>query len=195
MKKLCLSYSNCQGQGAVHFLRKSPLAESFEFSHYNNYAIILKEQSAEDMLHEASHADVFLYQPTPAIQYCELSTEVIVEEVVPRDSLKLSFGYGFNHGFFPLVHHGQWQAGEEIKRLAREVPAELLSRYDDGVLNFDCQQRFISCLAEQRRREEKDKDDIPMADWILENYRRQQSFLCENHPASAYLARVAHRVA
>lgn len=195
MKKLLVSYSNCQGQGAVHFLRKSPLAESFEFSHYNNYAIILKEQSAEDMLKEASRADVFLYQPTPAIQYCELSTEVIVEEVVPRDSLKLSFGYGFNHGFFPLVHHGQWQAGEEIKRLARETSAELLSRYDEEALNFDCQQRFAACLAEQRRREEKDKDDIPMAGWIEANHRQVQLFLCENHPASAYLSEVAKQVA
>lgn len=193
--KLLVSYSNCQGGGVVHFLKQSPLAESFEFKHYNNYALILKEQSAEDLFADSRRADVFFYQPTPAIQYCDRSTEDIIANLVPSSALKLSFGYGFNHGFFPLVHHGQWQAGDEIKQLAKEAPVELLSRYDEGALNFDCQQRFISCLAEQRRREEKDKDDIQMADWILEFYKRGQLFLCENHPASAYLAAVAQRVA
>lgn len=192
--KLLVSYSNCQGQGVIHFLRKSPLAETFEFRHYNNYQLILKEQSSVDLFRDAACADVFFHQPTPAIQYCELSTEDMIDQVVPKAALKLSFGYGFNHGFFPLVHHGQWQTGEEVRRLAREVPAELLSRYDHDDLSFACQERFLACLSEQRRREERDHDDILMCDWIAANYRKHQLFLCENHPASAYLAEVASKV-
>lgn len=189
--KLLVSYSNCQAWGLIFFLKKSKLAEHYEFRHYDNFRIILKEQSADDLFKDAAKADIFVYQPTPAIQYCELSTERMLSELVPSSALKLSFSYAFNHGFYPLVLHGQWQTSKAVLDLALLDPDGLLPAYDAGKLNFDCAGRFFDCLAEQRRREET--MDVKMWDFILSEYRRQQLFLCENHPASAYFSELARR--
>lgn len=189
--KLVCSYSNCQGTGLIHFLKQSRLAERYEFSHYNNYQIILREQSPEALLRDAARADIFIYQETPAIKYFDRSTEQMISNVVPKDALKLSFGYGFNHGFFPICHHGQWQTGRQVLKLAKEDPFTLLAGYDYGTLHFDCALRFVACLAEQMLREKT--CDVKMADFILSHFRKEQLFICENHPASAYFSQLASR--
>lgn len=202
MKKLFVSYSNCQGAGVVHFLKQSSISSLYDFHHYNNYQILLGEQSPEDLMSDSKRADVFFYQTTPALKYGMLSTEEMVQSVVPSSSLKLAFGYGFNHGFFPLVHHGQWQTGETVKLRAQTEPEKLLFDYDQGHVNFDCRGRFESCLQEQIRREVAEKASadsvgavfIPMSDVIQSLHQTTQLFLCENHPSSGYLAALASRV-
>lgn len=187
-----VSYANCQLFGVLHFLKQSKLAGHCEFKHYNNFQIILREQSAADLFEDSAQADIFVFQPTPAIQYCELSTEQMIESVVPNGALKISVGYGFNHGLFPIVHHGQWQTGRQVLQLAKDDPATLRIAYDHGTLKFDCALRFIACLNEQARREKA--IDIKMSDFILAEFQKQKLFICENHPASAYLAELARRV-
>lgn len=175
----------------MHFFKKSRMAEHYEFWPFTNFRIILEEESADDLFKAASRADIFIYQPTPAVRYCELSTEEMLSSVVPAGALKLSFAYAFNHGFYPLVLHGLWRTGKAVLNLALRDPVALLAAYDNGSLSFDCPGRFIDCLAEQRRREET--MDVKMADFSLSTYRSQQLFICENHPASAYFAELARR--
>ena len=198
--KLFLSYSNCQGAGAVHFLRKTAVAADYEFKHYNNYQIILGEQSPDDLAKDVLKADVFFYQTTPALKYGMLSTEEMCN-VVPERCLKIAFGYGVNFGLFPLVHHGQWQTGDVVKRQAKECPSQLMSLYDQGLVHFDHLVRFEACVAEMRAREERERvaggyhHYVPMADHIAARYRHERLFISENHPASAYFAELARRVA
>lgn len=189
--KLCVSYANCQSWGLNAFLQKSKMVEHYEFRHYDNFRIILREQSADDMMKDAAKCDLFIYQPTPAIQYCELSTEQMLADVVPAGAQRLSYGYGFNHGFYPIVLHGQWQTSRQVLDLAARDPAALLTAYDAGQLHFNCAGRFLDCLVEQRRREES--MDVVMWDFILSEYRHVQLFIGENHPASAYFAELARR--
>ena len=191
MKLMC-SYSNCQGRGLVYFLRKSVMADYYEFVHYDNFRIILGEQSPADLNKDAARCQVFIYQPTPALKYGSLSTEEMCTNVVPLDAFKVSFAYGFNHGFYPLVHHGSWRTSRQVLNLVKACPQELLEAYDQDRLEFDCFNRMIECLNEQRERETA--MDVKMADWVLENFKRQQLFICENHPASAYFAELAGRV-
>lgn len=200
--KLFVSYSNCQGQGVVHFLKQTPMVEHYEFRHYNNYQIILGEQTPEDLMRDARTAEVFLYQTTPAIKYGMLSTEEMCASVVPKSCRKIAFGYGFNHGFFPLVHHGNWKTSLEVLVMAKEHPTELLQRYDLGHINFGCSERYNFCYFEQQRREQGENEAahvaeavfVPMSDHINAVYKTKQLFICENHPASEYFSALARRI-
>lgn len=189
--KLCTSYSNCQGAGLVWFLKKSRMRDGWVFKHFNNFQILLGEQTPEDLMDAVSHADIFVYQETPALKYGMLSTEEMCVSTVPKDCRKISFGTGFNDGVFPCLHHGSWRTSKEVIALAKSDPTALLAAYDANTLNFDCARRFIACLDEQRRREET--VDIRMADFVLSEYRNAQLFICENHPASAYFSELARR--
>jgi hypothetical protein len=187
----------------VHFLKRTTMGSVYEFKHYNNYQIILGEQTPEDLMKDSANADVFLYQTTPSIKYGTLSTEEMCRSVVPKSCLKVAFGYGYNHGFFPLVNHGnQWKTSLEVMVMAERNPEELLVRYDLGHISFGCLERFHNCLTEQQRREvvEKQSADeagaffIPMSQHILAIYKSRQLFICENHPASEYFSALSRRV-
>lgn len=191
--KLCVSYSNCQGQGLVHFLRKSRMADHYEFVHYNNYQIILGEQTPEDLMAHSARADVFLYQPTPALKYGMLSTEEMLTQTVPAGAYRLCLGYGFNFGLFPIVHHGSWRVTQEIKDRAKTDKEGLLNDYDNYKLSFGSTARFLECLTEQDHRERTSLCHLPMADFILTAFQHERLFLSENHPCSAYFAELARR--
>src|SRR5687767_15030851 len=110
-RRLCVCYSNCQGGAAVHFLKKTPMAEHYDFEVYANYRLILGEQSPRQMFNHAAQCDLFLYQPTGEI-YGILGTEELIHSVVPKSAQKISMAYNFNTGFFPIVLHGKWWTGE-----------------------------------------------------------------------------------
>lgn len=190
--KLLVIYANCQAWGLFHFLRQTKLAEHYEFKSYTNFRIILKEESAEELMRDVAKADIFVHQPTSAIQHCELSSEDMIARVIPKGCLPVSFAYAFNHGFFPIVHHGQWQTGRQVLDLAASCPEALWRMYEQETISFDCALRFISCLREQMNREKA--MSVKMGDFILNTFQKEQLFICENHPASAYFAEEARRI-
>lgn len=192
MKKLFVSYANCQSIGICHFLKKTPMAQHYDFKLWNNWQIVLKEQDPAGLLEDAERADVFLYQPTDAM-YGALSTGVFCNEVVPKDCIKISYPYIFNTGFFPIVKSGKFWTGDWWLHMAKESPENLVKLYDNGMMQpFDCARRFAENLAEQSRREAG--CTIKLAPWILENFQTQHLFLLCNHPASALLIEAARRI-
>lgn len=198
MKKLFVSYANCQSIGIFHFLKQTRLVEEYEFKLWNNWQIVLKEQDPAGLFEDARRADVFLYQPTDSL-YGALSTDAFCNEVVPKDCIKISYPYVFNSGFFPIVKHGRWFTGADWITEAKAGATDLLEIYDRHTGNprawhpsFDCARRFSENLAEQSRREED--CTIRLVPWMLQNFQTKHLFLLCNHPASALLVELAKRV-
>lgn len=189
MKK-AVFYMNCQA-ALVHFLKKTKMAEHYEFCVYHNYQLILREQSPEAFMRDAAKADLFVFQPTGEI-YGILGTDVLCADVVPKDALKLSCAYCFNTGFFPIVKHGRWWTGKSILREAQLGSTTLVQAFDRDTLFYDCAERFEDNLTEQMRREET--CDIKLGEWIRQNYQTEHLFLLCNHPASALLVELARRI-
>lgn len=172
-------------------LKKTPLAETFDFVQHNNWQSILGEVNPEDLLRDAAKADVFLYQPSGPIKNLDISTEEITERIVPKSAVKLSYAYNFNSGFFPIVLHGGWHTSHEvIEKATRGI--DVVSLYDEDRLFYDCARRFAENLAEQSRREET--CELKFAPYILQNFQREHLFLVCNHPTSTLFAHMARTV-
>lgn len=193
--KRCTIYANCQGDGIAHFLRKTAMAEHYEFKVWRNYQLMLGEQTAAGLMEDVTSADLFIYQPTPGF-LCKCGAEVpstdeMVKRLKPR-TMALSFSYQFNTGFFPIVKSGKWWTGRELDGLAF-CGAPLLEMYDNGeILSFDCALRFAENLAEQSRRERECV--MKFVPFILENFQSKHLFVMHNHPASALFVEMAQTV-
>lgn len=204
MKSCCCLYGNCQMDGILHFLRKTPLASEFDFKVWHNWRLVLlEEEFTPEFLQSVSESSVFIYQPTGEFLNVKgemiPSTDFILANHVRPDAIKISLPYVWNSGFFPILKAAPsfegWLTGREVKSLCRCDPATLLENYDFGdacLLNFDCALRFAECLAEQSRREQT--CDIKMADFILANFQTQRLFLTQNHPSSVLFVELTKRI-
>lgn len=195
--KICV-YANCQGDGIVHFLKKTFLGHpdnKTEWAVYHNWMMLTKEQTPEDLERDAATCDLFLYQPTPEAKYERLSTEWMVDNIVPKAAQKISFAYWYNHGFFPIIQHpGGFITGREvIEAMDGKLPAyQIMARYNADRFNYDCPKRFLECLAEQAHRERN--TDVRLVPFILANCQKRRLFLLENHPASPLFVEAANQI-
>lgn len=209
MKRLLVSYSNCQGQGLIHFLKKTPLADEFEAVHWNNYQLILKEVDRDECFESLKRADVVIFQPTSALHCIDgfviPDSETLFHNLLRPDAIRIGFVYQYNHGFFPIVRLGPtfdgWVTGDYIKRHVKYFPDGMLLTYDthahrldDDHIPWDCARRFAECLGEQSRREQEANADIKMTDFILANFQTRRLFLTQNHPSSVMFVELAKRV-
>jgi Polysaccharide biosynthesis enzyme WcbI len=210
MRKLCLIYSNCQGDGLVHFLKRAGLEREYDFVVWHNWQLMLGEQRPDDMLVSVQQlrqrGGVAIFQPTNSFDCEKLGMSVPgTVELFPKDGYagveEISFPYNYNHGFFPFVKMGPgwdgWIGSEQVKEFAkhatsREARDNLIKAYFGDRLHYDCARRFIECLAEQSRRERE--CDIQMVPWILDNYWQHRLFLTYNHPTSVLFAEMARLV-
>lgn len=184
-------FSNCQADGLAHFLRKAGFP--YEIEVFRNYQIILREQTPEALHESASKCDLFIFQPTREEKHGPLSSEYYVEKVIPKTARTIAFPYLFNHGFFPLVAHGESFIGMDAMDAVywRMPKAQLLALYDTGMVDFALWPRFLTCLAEQAKREQI--CDIALTHWIAAN-RNRELFINFNHPASELFAELAREV-
>lgn len=201
MKKLFVVYGNCQADGLVHFLKKTPLANDFDFAIWHNWQIIMREQPLAGLLADLPRADVLVYQPckgylcTDGVQVP--GTDALIAKELRPGAKVLSMAYLYNEGFFPIIKVGDdlngYITSKSVKALAARgmATADLLAM--DGILDYDCARRFAECLAEQSRREET--TDIKMVPFILAHFQKQRLFLTQNHPTSALYAELAKQVA
>lgn len=186
--KVCI-YSNCQGDGIAHFMRKADSGLDIKVHH--NWQILMGETSAEDLMRDAKACDAFIYQPTSALKHGMLSTDEMVADVVPESAVKLSFPYVFNTGFFPIVKHGRWWTGKQVFEAANRGD-DIVAMYDTNQLKYDCAERMEENFSEQEQREKC--CDLKFVPWMRENYRRKHLFLLCNHPGSDMLIEMARRV-
>lgn len=188
--KLCVIYANCQGSGLEHFLRKTPFIDEYDIVSYQNYRLILKEQSSDEMIRDAQRCDLFLYQPTGEI-YGILGTGEICRSVLKDGALRLSFSYVFNTGVFPIVFHGKWWTGASVIEEAKRG-TDITLLYDTDALEYDCYDRFYDNLSEQNRREQV--CDIRLSNWMWDHYKTKHLFLLCNHPTSHVFVEMARQV-
>lgn len=203
MKKLVVFYTNCQSQGIIHFLRKTPLADECDFIRQNNWQLIMGEQDIDEFFAILQRADVVVYQPTTEHKctngFLMPDTETLLKKYAPNCH-RISFVYQYNDGFFPLIKHGVWKTSPDL--IAKMVATRrnpilqdaIYQQYNAGLLTFDCARRFAECLAEQAHREEMENADIQTASFILQRFQREQLFISENHPASALYEELAYQI-
>ncbi len=196
-------YANCQSDGILHFLKKTPLADGNNFSLWYNFRLILLEQDRNACFQALSAADLVIYQSTHALD-CRDGFQIPDSETLFKQCLKpgtptISFSYQFSSGFFPILKVAPgfdgWITSHEVRDIVRRKipdPSHVLRYFDNDELEYDCARRFIENLAEQSRREQT--CDVKMVDWILANYQTQRLFLSQNHPASALFAELARRI-
>lgn len=186
----CVIYANCQGIGLRHFLVKAGFP--YEVKSFENYRLILGEQTKEDFLKSASECDLFIFQPTDA-KYDELCAQRCVDNVLPKSARTLSFSYLFNSGIAPLLdEHGNIWGREYVHALMAVYPREqILEMYVRGWIDFGMVPRYLACAAEQARREVF--TTIKMAEWVVDN-RQRRPFFTFNHPTSVTFAEMATRV-
>lgn len=191
MNKLCVLFANCQAFGLAHFLNKAGFP--YETQVFENYKLILGEQSPAALKESAGACDLFLYQPTREMKHGELSAEYYIEKVIPKHARAVSFGYQVQMGFFPLIGHGDGVLGTEYIEpfLKTNDLHTVLGAYDQGGMDFGLWPRFLYCAHEQAKREME--CDIKMTDWIVQN-RHKRLFLTFNHPCSILFAELAYRV-
>lgn len=182
MRKVVI-YSNCQGDGIAYHLK---YATAWTIEVFRNYQMILGEQKIEDLERAVRDCDAFVYQPTDE-KHGRMSSEAILA-LLPEHADRVSFGYGFNHGRFPIVEYGGRFIGPDYQATNLE---DALAFYDKGEFTQGMGRRFEECLTEQSRRERE--CDVTMAGWILDHH-DQRLFLNVNHPTTIYFAELAARV-
>lgn len=190
--KLCI-YSNCQGDGIAHFIRK--VKPAWDIRVHHNWQLMMGEQSPEALLADLKDCDVFVYQPTDGFVckggYVMPTTGDMVTSL-PSHVARISFPYVFNTGFFPIVKSGKWWTGSALVQAAVKGETNVVAGYDMNVWPFDCARRFAENLAEQSRREEC--CTLQFAPFILQNFQTKHMFLLHNHPASALFVEMARAV-
>jgi len=184
-------FGNCQSFGLAHFLRKAKFP--YDIKVFENYKLILKEQTPEALRESAAQCDLFIAQPTREMAHGELSAEYYIEKVIPKTAQVITFPYCVNNGFFPLIGHGDGFMGTaemsaDYWKLSKDC---LLAMYDTGLIDFALWPRFLACAAEQARREQQ--CDIRLSTWIINN-RHLPLFLNFNHPSSLLFAELAREV-
>lgn len=209
MKPLICSYSNCQGGGVWHFLKKTPISDDYDLVQVNNWQVILGEQPRSLLYDSIKKAEVLLYQPTGEFLCTDgqkiPSSDELISDLLSKEAMRISYSYQYSTGFFPILKVANgfdgFVTGECVKELLRRRPPDWpvgnedypLRRYDVDDLCYDCALRFAECLAEQSRREAE--CTIGMTDFILANFQKQRLFLTQNHPTSALYAELARRIA
>jgi len=196
-----LLYCNCQADGVLHFLEKTPFGQTNAFKVFHNFRLILMEQDRDEFYKSLQQADLIIYQPTLPLDCRDghqiPDSDALFAKYVRPEVPRISFAYQFQSGFFPILKVAPgfegWITGNEVRRDVRGGgQRELMQRFDFDFLRYDCARRFIECLAEQSRREQT--CDVKMVDWILANYQTQRLFLTQNHPASALFAELTKRI-
>lgn len=193
MSNICTVYANCQGAGIAHFLRKAGFP--FQIQVFENFRLILKEQSTDDLNASARKCCLFIVQPTSEEKHGPLSSVYYTENVIPKSAFVVRIPSIHNHGQHPILPYGHgWLGLDEIKdTLTRFSLHEVLGAYDHGTFDFHLRERYKSCLEDQRRREKENGCNVVMADF-MDTHRNQRQMLTFNHPASLILSEMARQV-
>lgn len=182
MKKLCLIYANCQGQGLGYFLNQSPdFEKNYRVEYLYNYLMIEeKKELPAELLHQA---DLFIYQPIDD-KHDLYSTSFVLSRLADRCQ-PISFPYLYNDALWPLFRNGKKVVNAEpvleLLDSGASVP-EVLFRFLALKIDFKFQQRFEKSLKILQERESVTQ--IKAADYILKHLKTERLFLTHNHPST-----------
>lgn len=181
-KQSCVIFSNGQGLGLQHFLKKS----SDFLNYYNvlflsNYKSEWQEQKLPSEL--LKKATIVIYQD---IHNNDLHLKLQdISKYIQNTNRLISFPNIYFSGLWPFFEEGEnIVCGEEIIEAINKGEGfkSLIQRFCSLSIYFDFEKRFSN--SKQRLIHNEINTDIKISDFILKNIHDKKLFLTQNHPTS-----------
>lgn len=206
MKKKFVVFANCQSRAVA-----LTLMENKHFSDEYEWLVIPAVQNitfkcVESVLDAVHGADLFIYQPVASSgnRPAEISSDFLLGQLKPG-CLSISFPSVYFDGYFP--HLASLMGINSVLNLAHDYVvayAVALGFSDQQVVDFILSDDFYSARLSQdllsksvdslKFREEQDKIDILLSEYISSNYQSTRLFNQFNHPKRPLIKFVADRV-
>lgn len=199
-------YANCQSKALINTLIENTIIKN----EYNFLPIkpvqLLKVADIADVIHKASIADIFIYQPIKKTDHrpMELTSKFLIEKL-KKKAIPISFPSIYFDGYFPhlstlngeksvlnLVHDyiiaHAFQLGLSLENTFRLIqsstlyPKQLSTQlYSDSINNLIA-------------RETAENIDITVSSFIKQNYKKFRLFNQFNHPTSKIFTYVTREI-
>lgn len=189
-------YANCQGQAFKTFLPQ--LKDGLAIRHVENWLALSGEIPVDSFLSDLREADVLIYQPIGE-QHGFLSTSDKVDSLIGAvrpDCQLISFPYIYNDGLWPMLEEGGKVLNGSVVDPLLEAGAgeeEIFAAYDEDRLDFRFAERLENTVRILADREAE--TDVRVADFISNQFRRQELFLTQNHPTTPTIVEMINQVA
>ena len=198
-------YSNCQCSGIKFFLNKTIKCT---FSHIENFSLIRHKKQIP--IETLKKADVLIYQPIHkkhGIYSTDSSVKNNILTHLSNNCKKISFPYIYNSslwilippaiidgfvGDYPDIH--KYINREPIIKLKKEglTLNEVLTKYRNGEIDFDYENRFKKSIEILREKEEI--CDVKVSQFIKDNISKKRLFFTQNHPTTCVFIHCANQI-
>jgi hypothetical protein len=206
-KKKILFCTNCQGNAIYLYLKNCIEFEDLYDVEWIENWIMLKSGDKQKYLEKLKICDIFIYQPLK-IKHGELSTETEngLKSYLKKECKLISFPYIYSSAFWPFFHHvsqedefypglsGQRITNKEIitDLIKKENRKMLYERYEKNNIDFKFKERFDNSIKLLKNNEEK--TDIKVSDYILQHYKNKRLFLTKDHPTKYIIIYCANEI-
>jgi hypothetical protein len=190
---------NCQAEALAKLIKIGLSEVDWQVEYFSNNNRLCNMKSVQEIIQGIKRSDIFIYQPLGE-SHGELS-ENNIRQIVKQETDMISFTYIFNSGMYSMGHAPMVQKHSYGIVYGEEIIVELLKQYDvhtiidfyrKGLINFDLINRFQTCMAEMKRREEK--TDIKLSGFIQDNYQKSKLLITHNHPTTRLFIEICCQV-
>jgi|GEM_PF-1983672 len=198
MKNITI-FANCQGEAIVKFLKIGLPQNEWQIEYFSNNAKAGKMKAARVIIEGIKKSDILIYQPLGE-NHGELSDQAI-KQIVREGASCVSFPYIFNSGTYSMdrnPHHPKSSYGivygeEYLIPLLKSINySRVIELYQNGLINFDLNNRFQVCIDELKRRELR--THIKLAEFILMHYKNYKLFVTHNHPTTIIFLEICSQI-
>lgn len=191
-KKICIIFSNGQGQGVKHFLRKSPdFHNCYDVIFLSNYKSEWQQKKLPSEL--LKKAAIVIYQDiNDNDRHLKLQD---ISKHIQRAIQLISFPNIYFSGLWPFFEEGEnIVCGEEIIEAINKGEGfkSLVQRFCSLSICFDFEKRFSN--SKQRLIYNEINTDIKISDFILKNIHKEKLFLTQNHPTSIVFSYLVNQI-
>jgi len=195
-------YSTCQGDGLVHYL-KQLLPNGYTFYVIRNYQIVA--HAGEIPINLLNNTNIFIYQEMGnkwgIYSTCD-SVENNILSHLPHNCKKIIIPYVYATWQWGIINLLERDATANFDKINNETGTnslysnkeiiyelkknynleQILQLYDDGLIDFKYKERMDTEISILRQKEKN--SDVKVADFILENYKKNKLFTTHNHPTN-----------
>ena len=204
-KKKILFFSTCHGSIIRQIMFNNPaFVEKYESFYIANFAFRMKSATPADMNAYAKNlyeniktSDIIIYQKVNK-NHGKWSTDELFKNIKPGCRLILLPNF-YNTAFFPLCKLGDYYGsklfGEETIRdcLSKNKTLDgIILEYKENKLDWHFQERFDDNIL--RYKNDEEKSDVKIVDFILKYYKDYRLFADELHPSSVLCTYIANQL-
>jgi hypothetical protein len=204
MKKLCVGFGNCQ----VHSIRQlleefTNFSDTYEMETFANWQMINHEKYSEqqskrsnDFFIKIQHADLVIYQPLRDEYGCYSTNPENPDsflKLLKPECVTVSFPRLCCHYFFPIIHkkqHASLFYGSVLR--CPETIQELHEKYENGILEFDIQERIERSYFIGKEKEEN--TNCKIIDYIFTQLPKRRIFHTQDHPATIIYIEILRQI-